>query len=96
VARARLTGGVYRDDAPGLEVRVGYGENDLLRSQRTADLSVARSVATTWRAAVLAKGGFTGLEPGVNDAAPIGGFDEPASESPSPRHAKRRKAMAFQ
>jgi hypothetical protein len=53
-----LTCGVYRTDAPGLEVRVGYSEEDLLRSQRTADIGSARELAEEWRQAVLAKGGF--------------------------------------
>jgi hypothetical protein len=48
---------------PGLEVRVSYREDDVLRSQRTADLSVARAMAEEWQA-VLAKGGAHGAGPG--------------------------------
>ena len=51
--------GIYRTDAPGLEVRCGYGEDGLLRSQRSAEIGRAREVAEAWRPAVLAKGGFT-------------------------------------
>jgi hypothetical protein len=54
---------IFRDDGPGLEMRVSYTKDDLLQSQRTADLSLARAVADTWREAVLAKGGFTELGP---------------------------------
>jgi hypothetical protein len=35
--RRLITSAIYRDAASGLEVRVGYSEDDLLRSQRTAD-----------------------------------------------------------
>jgi hypothetical protein len=49
---------IYRDAAaPGLEVRCGYGEDDLLRSQRTPEIGAARELAEQWRQAVLAKGG---------------------------------------
>lgn len=53
---------VYRVEA-GLEVRCGYSEEDLLRSQRAADIGTARELAEEWRQAVLAKGGFTDLAP---------------------------------
>ena len=54
--------GIYRTDAPGLEVRVGFSDVDLLRSQRTAEIS-ARELAEEWRQAALAKGGFADLAP---------------------------------
>jgi len=53
--------GMFRTEAPGLEVRCGYGEDDLLRSQRTAEIGSARELAEQWRQAVLAKGGFEGV-----------------------------------
>ena len=53
--------GIYADSAPGLEVRAGFGEEDLLKSQRTAEIGTARELADEWRQAVLAKGGFTDI-----------------------------------
>ncbi len=50
--------GIYRTDAPGLEVRCGYGQEDLLRSQRAVEIGTAREIAEQWRQGVLAKGGF--------------------------------------
>lgn len=52
--------GVYRI-ATGLEVRCGYGEDDLLRSQLAPEIGTARDVAEQWRQAVIAKGGFVEL-----------------------------------
>ena len=49
---------VVSDDAPGLEVRCGYGDEDLLRSQRSTEIGSARELAEEWRQAVLAKGSF--------------------------------------
>jgi hypothetical protein len=49
---------IVRDAAPGLDVRAGYGEDDLLRSQRSAEIGTAREIAEQWRQAVIAKGGF--------------------------------------
>ena len=54
-----LSCGIYRTAAPGLEVRAGYSEDDLLRSQRTAEIGSARQIGEAWRQAVIAKGGFT-------------------------------------
>lgn len=56
-----LSCGVYRTDAPGLEVRTGYGDDDLLRSQRVAEIGAARELAQQWRAAVLQTAGFIEL-----------------------------------
>jgi hypothetical protein len=39
-----------------------YSEEDLLRSQRTAEMDSARALATAWQQVVLAKGGFTEVE----------------------------------
>ena len=49
---------IYRTDAPGLEVRVGYDEDDVIWSQRVTDIEAGRRMAEKWRQAVLAKGGF--------------------------------------
>jgi hypothetical protein len=53
--------GIYRTDA-GLEVRVGYGPEDLLRSQFAIEIGAARDIAANWRQAVIAKG-FDELPP---------------------------------
>jgi hypothetical protein len=62
--------GIYRTDAPGVEVRAGYGIDGLLQSQRTADMDSKRKIAEAWRQAVIAKGGFTeiNLESGEEEA----------------------------
>jgi hypothetical protein len=51
-----ITCGIYRDAAPGLDVRCGFSEEDLLRSQRSPEIGSARELAETWRHAVIAKG----------------------------------------
>jgi hypothetical protein len=61
--------GIYSDAAPGPEVRCGYGEDDLLRSQRTADIGTARDIAEEWRQAVIAKGGLRRSSAMLNDNA---------------------------
>src|SRR5689334_16346011 len=58
--------GLYRTEA-GLELRCGYGIDDLLRSQRVDDAFKARYLAAGWIAVVLAKGSFTVLESTVDD-----------------------------
>lgn len=45
-----------------LEVRCGYGDDDLLRSQFAPDLNAADAVAEAWKATVIAKGGFSEME----------------------------------
>jgi hypothetical protein len=52
--------GVYRTDV-SLEVRAGYGPDDLVRSERAVEVGSARLIAAEWRKAVIAKGGFTEL-----------------------------------
>jgi hypothetical protein len=37
--------GIYADNAPGLEVRAGFSEEDLLKSRRTAEIGTAREIA---------------------------------------------------
>jgi len=50
-----LTCGVFRTIA-GLEVRCGYGEDDLIRSQYAFEIGTARAVAADWKAAAVLKG----------------------------------------
>lgn len=60
-----ITCGIYQTTAPGLEVRAGYGVDDLLRSQRTPGIGAARELADEWRETALAKSGFNELhDPG--------------------------------
>jgi hypothetical protein len=54
-----LTCGIYRTDVPGLEVRAGFSDEDLIRSDRSAEICSAREIAAAWKQAVLAKGGFS-------------------------------------
>ena len=54
--------GVYRTDT-GLEVRAGYGLEDLLHSRLCATLEDARDCAEELRQAVIRKGGFKELSP---------------------------------
>jgi hypothetical protein len=51
-----ITCGIYRTEAPGVEVRAGFSEDDLIRSERTAEIGSARELAEDWRLAALAKG----------------------------------------
>jgi hypothetical protein len=51
-----VTCGIYADNAPGVEVRAGFTEEDLLKSQRTAEIGTAREIAEEWKRAVIAKG----------------------------------------
>jgi hypothetical protein len=53
-----LACGIYRTGSC-LEVRCGYGEHELLRSQFAAEIGTAREIAGQWRRAVMAKGGFS-------------------------------------
>lgn len=52
--------GIYRT-AAGLEVRVGYGVDDLLYSMHLPHLEAARVKAVVLRQAVVDKGGFAEL-----------------------------------
>ena len=49
-------------DTFGLEVRAGYSDLDLLRSERVQSPEMAAMLAADWKAAVLARGSFTDLE----------------------------------
>jgi hypothetical protein len=55
-----LSCGVYQT-AIGLEVRVGYSEEDLLYSKRAIDREDAAAICEELRRTVVAKGGFTEL-----------------------------------
>ena len=50
-----LTCGVFRTIA-GLEVRCGYSEDDLIRSQYAVEIGTARALAANWKAAAALKG----------------------------------------
>lgn len=54
--------GVYRTDV-GLEVRCGYGADDLLYSMAVAEIGSGRELAEQLRLTVVAKGGFEALAP---------------------------------
>lgn len=56
-----LTCGIYRTTAPGLEVRVGYSLDDILKTVLAPDVDVARAHAAEWRRLVLAKGSLEEL-----------------------------------
>ena len=60
--------GIYRTDT-GLEVRAGYGLEDLLHSKLCATVSDALDCAEELRQAVIAKGGFEELPPPGRPAA---------------------------
>ena len=51
-----ITCGIYRDAAPWLDVQVGFSDDDLLRSERAAEIRSARELASAWKFGVLAKG----------------------------------------
>ena len=48
-------------DPFGLELRAGYSDLDLLRSERVSSPEMAAMLADEWKAAVMAKGSFTDL-----------------------------------
>ncbi len=54
--------GIYRTDT-GLEVRAGYGLEDLLHTRLCATIEDARDCAEKLRQTVIAKGGFEELSP---------------------------------
>lgn len=54
-----LSCAIYRSDAPGVEVRAGYSDEDLLRSQRTTEIDSAREVADAWAAGGHREGGIS-------------------------------------
>jgi hypothetical protein len=56
--------GIFRDAAPGL-VRCGFSEDDLLRSQRAAEIGTAREIANERRRAAVGKGFLELSEPGA-------------------------------
>ena len=58
-----VTCGIYRDAAPGLEVRAFFGADDLLRSSRVPEIGTARDIAEAWKRAVLERGFVQLAEP---------------------------------
>jgi hypothetical protein len=56
-----LTCGVFRTIA-GLELRCGYGEDDLIRSQYAIEIGMSRALAADWRAAAVLKGFHDSIE----------------------------------
>src|SRR5687767_5459337 len=52
-----LSCGIYRTSGPGPEVRIGFSDDGLLRSQQAAALGHAREIAENWHRAIIAKGG---------------------------------------
>jgi len=55
-----LACGLYQGVAGRIEVRVTYGDDDLIRSALVRDVVTARDIAAAWKDAVIAKG-FTEL-----------------------------------
>ena len=51
-----ITCAIYRDAAPGIDVRCTFSEDDVVRSQRCAEIGTARELADEWRAGAVAKG----------------------------------------
>ena len=56
-----VTCGLYRVLAPGIEVRVGYSDEDLLYSTLVADLPAGRERAAALKVTVSRTGGFDEL-----------------------------------
>jgi hypothetical protein len=55
-SRNPIVCGIYADGGPGVELRVGYSGDDLVRTQRVSDADLARNIAERWKLAALAKG----------------------------------------
>jgi hypothetical protein len=51
-----LTCAIVSDSAPGVEVRAFFLDDDVILSQRMADLGDARELAAKWKRMALAKG----------------------------------------
>ena len=53
----------YRDNVPGLDVRVwATSEDDLIRSERSPEIGSARELAEMWRRKALADGRFMAMD----------------------------------
>lgn len=59
-SRQVVSCGIYRTDV-GLEVRAGYGDDDLLHSKFAVEIGTARGLASQWRQGLIAKGSFAEL-----------------------------------
>ena len=51
-----LTCGIFQDAAPGLDVRAFFNADELIRSERAAEIGAARDIAAVWKQAVLERG----------------------------------------
>jgi len=59
---------VFRTIA-GLEVRCGYSDDDVIRSQYAIEIGTARALAADWRAAAVVKGFYDNVAKGVERCA---------------------------
>jgi len=50
-----ITCGIYRTDA-GVEVRCGYSDEDLIRSQFAPHVEISQDIAAAWKRAAIDKG----------------------------------------
>ena len=48
--------GIYKVNAPGVELRAAYGDGTLVRTRRIANIESARLAAAEWLEAILEKG----------------------------------------
>lgn len=55
-SQAPILCGIYRDAAPGVDVRCGYSLEHLIRSERCPSMDVARALADRWLTAAIEKG----------------------------------------
>lgn len=53
-----LTCEIHRDHGPGVEVRVGFSDEDPMRTQWMHQITLARELAAGWKQSALDGGGF--------------------------------------
>src|SRR5262245_24988862 len=53
--RHPLVCGIYRTEAPGLEVRAGFSDEDVIRAQRVIEIGSVREASDTWKAVALVR-----------------------------------------
>jgi hypothetical protein len=82
---------IYQTNAPGLEVRAAYSDENLLRSQRTAEIGSAREIAEACRQAVIERGGLTDVS---QEGTAVHSDAEAESESLPQRISELRRAGA--
>lgn len=51
-----LACGIYATDKPGVEVRAGFSEDDIIRTEQCIEIGTARELAASWRQAAIDKG----------------------------------------